>query len=91
MFTRLGEIMYAISDDGDATTHLIKQFMEEFKEQKEFIDYFRKTWCHDERRIGKIIYIIHYIIYLFLLLGSFIKYMLKHYHTLFHRNVGKKL
>jgi hypothetical protein len=53
--------MYAISDDGDVITHLIKQFMDEFKEQKEFTDYFRKTWSHDERCIDKIIYIIHYI------------------------------
>ena len=53
-FHSLGQIMYAMSDDEDVTTHLIKNFMEEFKEEKTFIDYFQKTWCHHKSRIGKI-------------------------------------
>lgn len=42
-----------MSDNEDIIAHLIKKFMEEFKEEKKFIDYFQKTWCHDETRIGK--------------------------------------
>lgn len=53
MFERLGEIMYAMSDDVDMISHLIKEFIEEFKEEKTFIEYFQKTWCQNERRIGK--------------------------------------
>ena len=53
MFDRLGDIMYAMGDNENTTTHLIKQFIEEFKEEKTFINYFLKTWCHDETRIGK--------------------------------------
>ncbi|GLJ58477.1 hypothetical protein SUGI_1452340 [Cryptomeria japonica] len=51
IFDRLGEIMYEISDDQGITTQSIKNFMEEFKEEKKFIDYFQNTWCHDESRI----------------------------------------
>lgn len=32
--------MYPMSDDEDITTHLINHFMEEFKEEKAFTDYF---------------------------------------------------
>ena len=53
MFERLGEIMYAMNDDVDMISHLIKEFIEEFKEEKTFIEYFQKTWCQNERRIGK--------------------------------------
>ncbi|GLJ28473.1 hypothetical protein SUGI_0560150 [Cryptomeria japonica] len=52
IFHRLGEIMYEISDDQGITTQSIKNFMEEFKEEKKFIDYFQNTWCHDESRIA---------------------------------------
>ncbi|GLJ40912.1 hypothetical protein SUGI_0846320 [Cryptomeria japonica] len=52
IFDRLGEIMYEISDDQGITTQSIKNFMEEFKEEKKFIDYFQNTWCHDESRIA---------------------------------------
>ena len=55
MFDRLGDIMYAMGDNENTTTHLIKQFIEEFKEEKTFINYFLKTWCHDETRIGKFV------------------------------------
>ncbi|XP_059075369.1 uncharacterized protein LOC131875306 [Cryptomeria japonica] len=51
MFNRLGEIMYTKSDDEGIITQSTKKFMEDFKEEKKFIDYFQKTWCHDERRI----------------------------------------
>ena len=40
IFDRLGEIMYAMSDNVDIVTHLIKKFIEEFKEEKKFIEYF---------------------------------------------------
>ncbi|GLJ47194.1 hypothetical protein SUGI_0996270 [Cryptomeria japonica] len=52
MFNRLGEIMYTKSDDEGIITQSIKKFMEDFKEEKKIIDYFQKTWCHDERRIA---------------------------------------
>ncbi|GLJ55025.1 hypothetical protein SUGI_1181210 [Cryptomeria japonica] len=52
MFHRLGEIMHVMSDNEDITTNLIRNFIEEFKDEKIFIDYFQKTWCHDERRIA---------------------------------------
>lgn len=81
MFTRLGEIMYAMSDDGDITISLIKKFMEDFKDQKQFIEYFQKTWCHEDKRIGKLIYIIHYGIFIFILFNSCIVYVLRHHHT----------
>ena len=55
MFDILGGIMYAMGDNENTTTHLIKQFIEEFKEEKTFINYFLKTWCHDETRIGKFV------------------------------------
>ncbi|GLJ37316.1 hypothetical protein SUGI_0756990 [Cryptomeria japonica] len=51
MFDRLGDIMHAMSDNEDSIAQLIKEFIEEFKEEKKFIDYFQKTWCHDEGRI----------------------------------------
>ena len=54
MFNSLGQIMYAMIDDEDTTTHLIKNFMEEFKEEKTIIEYFKKTWCHHKSRIDKI-------------------------------------
>ncbi|GLJ18061.1 hypothetical protein SUGI_0318650 [Cryptomeria japonica] len=54
IFDRLGEIMYEISDDQGITTQSIKNFMEEFKEEKKFIDYFQNTWCHDESRIDDV-------------------------------------
>ena len=40
MFERLGEIMYAMSENVDMISHLIKKFIEEFKEEKTFIEYF---------------------------------------------------
>lgn len=46
--------MYQISDDEDITTRLINNFMEEFKEEQAFTDYFLKTWCCPENSIGKI-------------------------------------
>ena len=72
-FYRLGEIIYAMSDDEDITTSLIKKFMEEFKEENDFIDYFQKTWCHDESHISKIEYII--LIMLYFHLHMFIYYV----------------
>ncbi|GLJ35915.1 hypothetical protein SUGI_0720590 [Cryptomeria japonica] len=54
IFDRLREIMYEISDDQGITTQSIKNFMEEFKEEKKFIDYFQNTWCHDESRIDDV-------------------------------------
>ncbi|GLJ34591.1 hypothetical protein SUGI_0695710 [Cryptomeria japonica] len=54
IFDRLGEIMYEISDDQGITTQSIKNFMEEFKEEKKFIDYFQNTWCHDESRLDDV-------------------------------------
>ena len=62
LFDRLGEIMYVMSDNVDIVTHLIKKFIEEFKEEKKFIEYFQKTWCQNERRIGKSIKISLYFI-----------------------------
>ena len=58
--------MYAMSDNEDVTAHLIKEFMEEFKEEKKFIEYFQKIWCYDESRIGKIIKVILNIFYVFI-------------------------
>ncbi|GLJ23242.1 hypothetical protein SUGI_0439650 [Cryptomeria japonica] len=52
MFDRLGDIMHAMSDNEDNIARLIKEFIEEFKEEKKFIDYFQKTWCHDEGHIA---------------------------------------
>ncbi|GLJ18412.1 hypothetical protein SUGI_0326200 [Cryptomeria japonica] len=52
MFHRLGEIMHVMNDNEDITTNLIRNFIEEFKDEKKFIEYFQKTWCHDERRIA---------------------------------------
>ncbi|GLJ18525.1 hypothetical protein SUGI_0329350 [Cryptomeria japonica] len=54
IFHRLGEIMYEISDDQGITTQSIKNFMEEFKEEKKFIDYFQNTWCRDESCIDDV-------------------------------------
>ena len=66
IFDRLGDIMYAMSDNEDVTAHLIKEFMEEFKEENKFIEYFQKIWCYDESRIGKIIKVILNIFYVFI-------------------------
>ena len=40
--------MHAMGDNENITIHLIKQLMEEFKEEKIFINYFLRTWYHDE-------------------------------------------
>ena len=48
IFRTLGEIMHSCQDDG-SVQHEIVRFLDEFREHKRFLDYFRTTWLANDK------------------------------------------
>ena len=48
IFRALGEIMHPCQDDG-SVQHAVVRFIDEFGEDKRFLEYFRTTWLANDK------------------------------------------